>query len=170
MGLDLGIGIGPLMARLAVVVGGAGAAAGLLRWHLGRERLRRLGTEISGINVLLLVLFAVGVMDGMSGHLFHEPSRVLGYCLAALGASLGLQAVSFLSFGWLGRSSALTMGLVGGNKNMAVVWASLGAAANSPDLMLYFACAQLPIYLLPAALAPIYRRLGATMARAAPAD
>jgi BASS family bile acid:Na+ symporter len=78
--------------------------------------------------------------------------------------------VSFLSFGWLGRSSALTVGLVGGNKNMAVVWASLGAAANSPDLLLYFACAQLPIYLLPAALAPIYRRLGATMPRVAPAD
>jgi predicted Na+-dependent transporter len=171
MGLDLGIGIGPLMARLAVVVGGAGAVAGLLRWQLGRERLRRLSREISGINVLLLVLFAVGVMDGMAGHLLHEPLRVLGYGAAALGASLGLQTVSFLSFGWLGRSSALTMGLVGGNKNMAVVWASLSAAAaSSPDLMLYFACAQLPIYLLPAALAPIYRRLGATMPRMAPAD
>jgi hypothetical protein len=36
--------------------------------------------------------------------------------------------------------------------------------------MLFFACAQLPIYLLPAALAPIYRRLGATLPRAAPAN
>jgi len=170
MGLDLGIGIGPLMARLAVFVGGAGAMAGLLRWALGRERLGRYGTEISGINVLLLVLFAVAVMDGMPRHLLDEPLRVLGYCVGALGASLGLQAVSFLSFSWLGRSSALTVGLVGGNKNMAVVWASLSAAANSPDLMLFFACAQLPIYLLPAALAPIYRRLGATLPRAAPAD
>ena len=171
MDLDLGIGIGPLMARLAVVVGGAGAASGLLRWYLGRDRLRRLAAEISGINVLLLVLFAVGVMDGMTGHLIHEPLRVLGYCAAALGASLGLQVMSFLSFGWLGRSPALTVGLIGGNKNMAIVWASLSvAAASSPDLMLYFASAQLPIYLLPAALAPIYRRLGATMPSVAPAD
>jgi BASS family bile acid:Na+ symporter len=170
MGLDLGIGIMPLMARLAVFVGGAGAVAGLLRWRLGGERLRHYATEISGINVLLLVLFAVAVMDGMPDHLFAEPLRVLGYCLSALGASLGLQAVSFLSFGWLGRSSALTVGLVGGNRNMAVVWASLAAAVNSPDLMLYFACAQLPIYLLPATLAPIYRRLGATIPRVAPAD
>jgi BASS family bile acid:Na+ symporter len=82
-----------------------------------------------------------------------------------------MQGVSFLAFGWLGRSSALTVGLIGGNKNMAVVWASLSVtAASSPDLMLFFACAQLPIYLLPAALAPVYRRLGATMRRAAPAD
>jgi len=171
MGLDLGIGILPLMGRLAVFVGGAGALAGLLRWRLGRERVGRYGAEISGINVLLLVLFAVAVMDGMPRHLVDEPLRVLGYCAAALGASLGLQAVSFLSFGWLGRSSALTVGLIGGNKNMAVVWASLSAAAASaPDLMLYFACAQLPIYLLPAALAPVYRRLGATMPRDTPAD
>jgi len=171
MGLDLGIGIGPLTARLAVLVGGAGAAAGLLRWLLGRERLGRWGAEIGGINVLLLVLFAAGVMDGMAGRLFHEPLRVLGYCVAALGASLGMQAVSFLGFGWLGRPAALTMGLVGGNKNMAVVWASLSAAvAGSPDLMLFFACAQLPIYLLPAVLAPIYRRLGSAGPRAAPAD
>jgi BASS family bile acid:Na+ symporter len=159
------------MLRLAVFVGGAGAVAGLLRWRLGRGRLARYGTEISGINVLLLVLFAVAVMDGMPRHLVDEPLRVLGFCIAALGASLGLQAISFLGFGWLGRFAALTVGLVGGNKNMAVVWASLSAAtAGSPDLMLYFACAQLPIYLLPAALAPIYRRLGATMARAVPAD
>jgi BASS family bile acid:Na+ symporter len=171
MGLDLGIGIAPLMLRLALFVGGAGAVAGLLRWLFGRERLGCLGTEISGINVLLLVLFAVAVMDGMPRHIVNEPLRVLGYCIAALGASVGLQAVSFLSFGWLGRFAALTVGLVGGNKNMAVVWASLSAgAAGSPDLMLYFACAQLPIYLLPAVLAPIYRRLGATMPRAVSAD
>jgi len=171
MGLDLGIGIAPLILRLTVFVGGAGVLAGLLRWRLGGEGLRRHSAEISGTNVFLLVLFAVGVMDGMPSHLINEPVRVLGYGVAALGASVSLQAVSFLSFGWLGRSSALTVGLVGGNKNMAVVWASLSSAtAGSPDLMLYFACAQLPIYLLPAVLAPIYRRLGTTMPRAAPAD
>jgi bile acid:Na+ symporter, BASS family len=171
MGLDLGIGIAPLMARLAMFVGGAAALAGLLRWRMGRERLARHAPEISGINVLLLVLFAIAVMDGMTRHLLDEPLIVLGYCTGAIGASLGMQGASFLAFGWLGRSSALTVGLIGGNKNMAVVWASLSAAAaSSPDLMLFFACAQLPIYLLPAALAPVYRRLGATMRRTAPAD
>jgi hypothetical protein len=171
MGLDLGVGIASLMARLAMFVGGAAAVAGLLRWRLGRDRLARHATEISGINVLLLVLFAVAVMDGMAPRIIDEPLMVLGYCACAIGASLGMQGVSFLSFAWLGRSSALTVGLIGGNKNMALVWASISAAASSaPDLMLFFACAQLPIYLLPAALAPIYRRLGATLARAVPAD
>ncbi len=43
MGLDLGIGIGPLMARLAVFVGGAGAAAGLLRWAPGARAAQAIG-------------------------------------------------------------------------------------------------------------------------------
>ncbi len=171
MGIDLGMGIAPLMLRLALFVGGAGLLAGLLRWQLGPARLRRYGAEISGINVLLLVLFAVAVVDGMPRRVVDEPLRVLAYSIAALSASVGLQAISFLCFGWLGRFDALTVGLIGGNKNMAVVWASLStASAGSPDLMLYFVCAQLPIYLLPAALAPVYRRLGATMPRTAPAD
>jgi bile acid:Na+ symporter, BASS family len=171
MGLKVGISIGALMARLTVFIVGAAAVAGLLRWLLGPERLARRATEIGGLNVLLLVLFAVGVMDGMWARLSEGPFAVLEYAMCALGVSIALQALSALSFGWLGRSSALTMGLVAGNKNMAVVWANLGAAAaTSPDLMLFFACAQLPIYLLPAALAPIYRRLGATLPRAVPAD
>ena len=44
---------------------------------------------------------------------------------SALAASLGLQAVSFLAFASLPRVPALTTGLIGGNHNMAVVWANL---------------------------------------------
>ena len=84
----------------------------------------------------------------------------MAYSVAAIAASAGLQAISAILFGWLERPAALTVGLIGGNKNMAMVWANLGGA-GSPDLLLYFVCAQLPIYLLPAALAPVYRRLGA---------
>ena len=43
---------------------------------------------------------------------------------------------------------------------MAVVWANLGGAA-SPELSLFFASVQLPIYVLPALLKPVYRGLGA---------
>lgn len=160
MGLKLGIAILPLMERLAVFVLGAAGTAFVLRRLIGAARLDRHAREINGLNVLLLVAFAVAIMDGMWARLAEDPLTVLGYSAAAIGASLGLQIVSFVLFAWLERPVALTLGLIGGNKNMAIVWANLGAAA-SPDLMLYFVCAQLPIYLLPAALAPIYRRFGA---------
>ncbi len=110
--------------------------------------------------MLILLLFAIGIMDGVGALLLAKPQQVLLYAATALGASLALQAVSFVAFAFLPRLSALTVGLVGGNNNMAVVWASLGAAAT-PELTLFFAVVQLPIYVLPAVLKPVYRGLGA---------
>ena len=52
-------------------------------------------------------------------------------------------------------------------RKVAVVWANLGSAAT-PELMLFFAAVQLPIYVLPAALRPVYRRLGAAAPYRAP--
>ncbi|MGO8914468.1 MAG: hypothetical protein ACLQJR_01010 [Stellaceae bacterium] len=160
IGLKLGIGILPLMRSLVLFVGGAALAAAALRRLIGTPRLRRHALELSGLNVLILLLFAIGIMDGVGPLLLAKPQQVLLYAATALAASLALQALSFLVFAFLPRLSALTVGLVGGNNNMAVVWASLGAAAT-PELTLFFAVVQLPIYVLPAVLKPVYRRFGA---------
>jgi len=160
IGLKLGIGILPLMRSLLLFIGGAALLGLALRRLIGTARLRRHALELNGLNVLILLLFAVAVMDGVGPLLLAKPLQVLLYAGTALGASLALQALTFLVFAFLPRLSALTIGLVGGNNNMGLVWASLGAAAT-PELTLFFAMVQLPIYLLPAALKPVYRRLGA---------
>jgi len=160
IGLKLGIGILPLMRNLVLFIGGAVAVTAILRRVIGVARLKRHALELSGLNVLILLLFAIGIMDGVQRLILEKPQQVLLYAAAALTASLLLQALSFAAFSFLPRIPALTIGLVGGNNNLAVVWASLGAAAT-PQLTLFFATVQLPIYVLPAALKPIYRRLGA---------
>jgi len=160
IGLKLGVGIVALTRNLVLFIGGAALFAAALRRLVGVARLRRHALELSGLNVLILLLFAIGVMDGVGPLLLTKPQQVLLYAATALGASLALQALSFLVFAFLPRLSALTVGLVGGNNNMALVWASLGAAAT-PELTLFFAVVQLPIYVLPAVLKPVYRRLGA---------
>lgn len=160
IGLKLGIGILPLMRNLMLFIGGAALATALLRRLIGAARLRRHALELSGVNVLLLLLFAIGIMDGVRDLILRQPGQVLLYAVSALAASLALQALSFLAFAFLPRVAALTVGLVGGNNNLAVVWANLGSAAT-PQLTLFFAAVQLPIYVLPAALKPVYRRLGA---------
>jgi len=38
---------------------------------------------------------------------------------------------------------------------MAIIWANLGGAAP-PEVMLYFAVIQMPIFILPALLRPVY--------------
>jgi BASS family bile acid:Na+ symporter len=160
IGIELGLSIPALTLRLVLFIGGAALLAALVRRLCGAEWLRRYTLELSGLNVLILLLFAIGIMAGVTARLISEPRAVSLYAAAALIASAALQALSFLVFARLARVPALTIGLVGGNKNMAVVWANLGGAA-SPELSLFFATVQLPIYVLPALLKPVYRGLGA---------
>lgn len=116
---------------------------------------------VSGLNVLLLLLFGIAIMDGMTRLILARPGEVLLYAAAATGASVLLQALSALVFFRFERHSALTAGLVGGSHNLAIAWAALGPA-QAAALLLFFATVQLPIFVLPAVLRPLYRRLAAS--------
>jgi len=50
----------------------------------------------------------------------------------------------------------LTVGFCGGNRNMGILLAVL-PAATAADTLMFFAVAQIPMYVLPALLAPLYR-------------
>ena len=86
-------------------------------------------------------------------------TAALGFLVAAVVFNAGLQALGALAFRGRGRLGALTVGLVLGNRNMALMLV-LMAGVVGPDFGLYVAMAQLPIYLLPSLGTPIYRRLG----------
>jgi predicted Na+-dependent transporter len=158
LGVHLELGIAALMLRLVLFIGGAVALAALARRLLGAVRILRRRDELGGFNVVLLVLFAVAIMDGVGAIALERPRELLLYAGCALAAALGQLLLGTLVFLPHGRSEALTVGLVCGNRNMASVWASLGAFAT-PELTLFFIAVQLPIYLLPALLRPLYRRL-----------
>ncbi len=74
---------------------------------------------------------------------------------AAFAANLALQAAGALIFGPTGISRALTLGLASGNRNMGLVLADKADF----DVVVFFAVGQLPMYILPALLRPLYRRL-----------
>lgn len=166
LGLDLPIDPGGLAARLAAVTGGSMIAAFVLRRFLGGERLERNRDEIDGAAVLCLMVFAIGVMDGITGLLIERPAFVLGYIAAAFGANLLLQAGALAVLWWRGRKLALTVALSAGNRNMALLLATLPPETD-PNLTIYFALGQIPIYLLPLATAHAFRQTLAT--RATPA-
>ncbi|HSE79986.1 MAG TPA: hypothetical protein VLG66_18465 [Alphaproteobacteria bacterium] len=157
LGLEIEIGAGVLMLRLALIVGVSFAIAAGARLALGRERLRRAGQSIGGIAVIMLIVFAIGVMDGVAEALLADPWRVVLFSAAAFIASFVLQALGGLVFWRLERGAALTVALASGNRNMAILIAAMGPAAH-PDFGLFFAVVQFPIYLLPAVLGPLYRR------------
>jgi BASS family bile acid:Na+ symporter len=159
--LDLagGLDLGAFFLRFAVYIVAPFAVAGTLRAWLGSARIEARAVSLDGANVVLLVLCALGLMDGVTAEVLARPGKMLGFLVAAVVFNAGLQALGALAFRGRGRLGALTVGLVLGNRNMALMLV-LMAGAVGPDFGLYVAMAQIPIYLLPSLGAPIYRRLG----------
>lgn len=164
VGIELDVSLGELMLRLALLIGGSFAAAALIRHLAGEARIRRQGAAIGGVAVLMLVVFGIGVMDGITAQLLAEPGRVLLFIAAVFIANFGLQAIGVLVF-WAASGTwrmsgreGLTAALASGNRNLATLVAALGASAG-PDLVLYLACNQFPLYLIPSVGGPIYRAL-----------
>ncbi len=158
IGVDLQLSVGGLMLRLALLVAGAGALAMLGRRILGPARLAGAAPQLDLAIVALMIVFAIAIMDGVAARIAEDPARVGLWVAGAFAANLLLQGAGLLVFLPLEPAARGTVMMASGNRNMALVVAALGPAAG-PDLLLFFAVGQFPIYLLPALLKPVYRRL-----------
>ena len=89
----------------------------------------------------------------------REPGDVLRVLLLAFGVNFGLQVL--VGFG-LSRSHwsqySTSIGLIAGNRNLALFLTSM-AFANSEPALLFLACYQLPMYLTPTVMRPFFHRL-----------
>ena len=132
-------------------------AASATRRLFGERRIDSLDAPLQGLIVIVLLIFAIAVMEGVTPRIASEGGTVLLYLSCAFALNLGFQAVSPLLFRPMGLKPALSLGLVAGNRNMALVFAVSGA--TEPDLLLYLAIAQIPIYLSPLLTRPVYGRL-----------
>nr|WP_264185612.1 hypothetical protein [Roseicella aerolata] len=158
LGLDLAISIPGLMLRLLLIVGLPALLAALIRQVAGPARMTRAGTALDGLVVLVLVVFAFGVMDGVQARLLADPLWVLGGIGLALAGNLGLNAMTALALLPLGRRIALAAGMLAGTRNQAIFLAVLPAATD-PGVLLFFALSQVPMFISPFLLRPIYARL-----------
>ncbi len=156
--LELTVGLGPFLLRIAVFIGLPFVVSALARRTLGRPRLDAGATEINGAIVLALVVFAIAIMDGVSARLLADPWTVALFAGAAFALNIALQVLGTALFFWMGRRRALTMGLSSGYRNMAIMLV-LTVGIAGPDMWLYVAMAQLPMYILPMLSNPLYRRM-----------
>ena len=113
---------------------------------------------IGGAAVALLVIFGIGVMDGTTALLLENPALVLLYLLAGLVTNFVVQILAVAAFWPMSRRPALTIALTGGCRNLANLVAVLGPAAG-PEITLFLAVGQFPLYFIPALFGPFYRRL-----------
>ena len=147
-----------LVRRLLVLVGGAIAAAATLRRLLGPAHIRRHHASFDGLGVILYFVFAVAAMDGVLAAMLTDPGRVIGFLGAAVALALAGFAVSWLVLRPIAPAERLVLGYATGQRNMGLLIAALGA--STPDTtFLFFALAQVPIYIGPQLIKPFARKL-----------
>jgi BASS family bile acid:Na+ symporter len=161
--IEVQMSLAEFMARLALMVGFAFAAAVLAHWKLPSGWLQKNRQLMDGSSVLALVLFAIAIMDGVAVKLLAQPGYVVLATACAFIANLALQALGYAVGRFIfrfGQSTALTLGILTGNCNMGLVMVALADRAVF-DMVVFFAMGQLPMYMLPGLLQPLYRRIAA---------
>jgi hypothetical protein len=143
--------------RVTLVVIAPFVVAAALRAAVGRDRLRRNDPLVGGLNVLLLVVFAIAVMDGVTARLLAEPAYIGGLLFASCVAAVLLHAAGYFAFRWTGARSAFNAAILSGNRNMGLMLAITAGTAGEA-FSLYVGIAQIPMYFAPLLLSPFLRR------------
>jgi BASS family bile acid:Na+ symporter len=157
LGVNLSIGAGAFMGRLALVVGLPMLVSLVLRRLIGPAWLERWADAVDGLLVWLVVFYGFAVMDGLGARMAADPAWVVQAVLAAFVVDYGLNLVTAAAFAGFGAPIAASVGLMSGNRNMALYLAVLPATAD-PRIALFFGLCQFPLFLSPFLLKPLYRR------------
>ena len=125
-------------------------------------RIKNYARALDGVAVITLIIFAVAIMDGFANRLLAEPGFILFVTAMSFLVYVGLLifmaiALSFIVPGW-GRRVNLSISFAAGARNLGVILAVLPANVD-PDMLVYFAAGQFPIYIMPAILRPIMFRM-----------
>lgn len=154
----LNLDVAQLVLRLFGILGGAFLVARLIRWYFGNEWIAAGKGTVDGISVVLLIVFGITAMDGVTARALREPLLVAILTALAFAAAIGIFALTTLLFWREGLKKSLALGFSAAHRNMGVMVAAGGSAL--PELTwIYFAIAQFPIYLVPALAAPVVHRL-----------
>jgi len=153
----LRVDLGAFLLRVTLVVGAPFALAAVLRAMVGTARLRRNDALLGGLNVVLLVIFAIAVMDGVTARLLADPAYIGGLLLVACIAAAILHAAAFAAFVWAGARTAFNAAVMSGNRNMGLMLAVTAGTAGEA-FSLYAGIAQIPMYFAPLLLSPFVQR------------
>ena len=151
-----------LLLRLLLVVAIVLGGAWLLKRLAGRERIERHGVLLEGATVFFIAGFGAGLMAGVKAMLMADPAKALLFIVLAFVLHIALSVSGALLLWWRDRRQALVMALLSGFRNMMMIYVVIVDVAH-PDVILFVICAQFPMFLMPLAIRPLFRRLnGAT--------
>jgi BASS family bile acid:Na+ symporter len=147
-----------LGVKLFFFFAATGAVAYAIRRVAGQAWIERQKEPIDGLNVIAVFVFAIAAMDGVPRMVMADPLFALGLMSVIVVLTAGLVGLSLLVFIRIGIGGGLVIGLLAAFRNLGLIMAAIGTTL--PDLAwFYFALVQFPIYLMPALLKPLARRL-----------
>ena len=159
LGIELDLTALELAWRLGRIVGISFAIAVIARrFAATRVLIETHASRIDGVLVIVMVGVAVSLMSGLPEYAAARPGYTAVATAMAFATNVALQAAGAAAFWRLGRRAAVTVGLITGNTNVALVLAAVSESA-SYDLLVYFVVGQFPIYTLPLVAVPIYRKI-----------
>ena len=136
----------------------SGAVAYAIRRLAGQEWIERQKEPIDGLNVIAVFIFVIAAMDGVPRRVLADPLFALALLGLVVAVTILLVGVTVLAFMRAGIRSGLVIGFAAAFRNLGLVMAAIGATL--PDIAwFYFALSQFPIYLMPALMTPLARRL-----------
>lgn len=157
-GADVPISPLALAERLLYFVGSGMLGGLMLRRVAGLSRLQAIKLELDGTGVLMFFLFAIAAMDGVLAASIATP----GLMLLMLGLSTGFSALNFalayLVFRPFAFNDRFSASICIGLRNMGLLVAPI-ITILPKNTFLYFALAQIPIYVAPVVLKALKARL-----------
>ncbi len=146
--------------RLVLMLAGAACIAAAVRAAMGKPWVERQAERIDGLNVIVLLAFALALMGDVLANTIERPMLVLGLFALSTAVTFGLSGLTALMFLRTGLDTAIPLAHAAGSRNTGLMLAA--AAGLVPELVwLYVALIQIPIYALPLITRPLLRRLSA---------
>ena len=147
-GMEVQLELSDYLVRIAIFILLPILITFVLRRLLSVEQDAWLKEQMPGTVLILLVFFALAVMDGVGELLRSNPLLLLSYVVLAFGLSLGVQLLSYYTFLFFGRRDATTVALLCAYRNMGTVAAIAGSSLGE-QFFIFVGVWQLPMYLLP---------------------
>lgn len=145
--------------RLLVVISLAVGLAFMIRktWlkNPGKLDFERL----DGLSTILLGVVVLGLMSAIHAEIERDISNILITLAVATLVNIGLQILAALVlFRSPARSYTVAVGLIAGNRNIALFLTALAVMSTQP-ILLFVACYQVPMYLTPMLMGRFYKKL-----------
>jgi bile acid:Na+ symporter, BASS family len=147
-----------LAQRLAIFIGGGMLAGLALRKLMGTPRITALKNELDGCGVLLYFFFAIAAMDGVIDAALNTPLLVISILAASTAYSAVCFAISYGLARGFGFNDQFSAAICVGLRNMGLLMAPIFSVVPQTTF-LYFALAQVPVYVAPIILKALKARL-----------